>query len=165
MPESIYQFTVQDVNGNPISLADYAGKVLLVVNTASQCGFTPQLEELEALKMQFSGEQFEILAFPCNDFGNQEPLTGLQAAEFCSTTFNSTFPVFEKLHVKGENAHPLYRFLADKKRNGRVGIAPKWNFHKYLINQEGFVDDYFFTITRPSSSKIKSRIAKLLRSK
>jgi glutathione peroxidase len=158
---SIYQFNVQKLDGEELSLAEYKDKVLLVVNTASQCGFTPQINELAALKEEFADKDFEILAFPSNDFGGQEPLEGKEIVEFCKDQ-HVNYPVFEKMRVRGPYANPLYKFFADKKENGKVSSVPRWNFHKFLINKEGFVTDFFYPFTKPLSSKIRKRIARLL---
>ena len=158
---SIYQFNVQKLNGEEISLSEYKNKVLLIVNTASQCSFTPQLKELVDLKNQFEGKDFEILAFPSNDFGGQEPLNGKEIAEFCEIQ-RVNYPVFEKLRVRGPYAHPLYKFFADKKENGKLKSIPRWNFHKFLINRSGLATDFFYPFTKPLSSKIRKRITRLL---
>jgi glutathione peroxidase len=162
--KSIYQFSVQQLNGETVSLERYRNKVLLIVNTASGCGFTPQLKDLELLRKEFEDQDFEILAFPSNDFGNQEPLEGAAITRFCKINFHTRFDIFDKIHVKGRKAHPLYRFLSNKKQNGRVGSTPRWNFHKYLVNKNGEVADYFYSFTKPSSIKIKRRIRSLLAS-
>jgi glutathione peroxidase len=159
--KSIYQFTVEKLNGEHVNLADYQDKVLLIVNTASQCGFTPQLQDLSDLKKEFAGANFEILAFPSNDFGGQEPLEGEAIATFCSN-YGNNFTIFEKTRVRGPYANPLYKFLADKKANGGIGVKPRWNFHKYLIDRSGKVVDFFYPFTKPTSSKIKKRIQRLL---
>ncbi|MCJ8210110.1 glutathione peroxidase [Mucilaginibacter sp. RS28] len=159
--ENIYQFNVPQLNGAQLNLEHYRGKVLLIVNTASQCGFTPQMNNLVELKKQFAGKDFEILAFPSNDFGNQEPLDGHGLVSFC-TRFDTNFPVFDKVRVRGTYTHPLYRFLADKKRNGRTNQPPRWNFHKYLIDKQGRVVDFFYPFTRPDSSRIRKKINQLL---
>lgn len=160
--KSVYQFIVQKLNGEHMSLGIYEGKVLLVVNIASECGFTPQLKELENLRKDYQGEDFEILAFPSNDFGGQEPLEGFALGDFCEKNYGVSFPVFEKIRVRGDYAHPLYKFLSDKKLNGHVGASPRWNFHKYLINTKGETVDFFYPFTKPNSSRIKKRINKLL---
>ncbi len=160
--QSIYRFSVQKLNGEEVKLSDYKNKVLLIVNTASQCGFTPQLKELETLRHEFAGQDFEILAFPSNDFGNQEPLEDATIGKFCSINFGAHFQVFGKMHVKGSNAHPLFRFLGNKKENGRIQSPPKWNFHKYLINRSGHVIDFFYPFTKPTSVKIRKKIEELL---
>lgn len=158
---NIYQFNVQQLNGEQISLKRYQNKVLLIVNTASQCGFTPQLAELVELKKSFLGKDFEILAFPSNDFGGQEPLNGEEIIAFCER-FDTNFPTFDKIRVRGPYADPLYQYLADKKQNGKVGAAPRWNFHKYLVDKNGQVVDFFYPFTKPGSSKIKKKITQLL---
>ena len=159
--KSIYQFKVQKLSGEEVSLGDYKNKVLLIVNTASQCGFTPQIKELADLKSEFDGKDFEVLAFPSNDFGGQEPLNGNEIAEFCEIQ-KVNYPVFEKIRVRGPFAHPLYKFLADKKENGRLSSVPRWNFHKFLINRSGSAVDFFYPFTKPTSSKIRKQIARLL---
>lgn len=163
--KNIYQFDVEKLNGEEVSLSEYRNKVLLIVNTASECGFTPQLKDLETLRQQFAGRDFEILAFPSNDFGGQEPLEGEAIASFCTINYGAQYPTFNKIRVRGPYAHPLYKFLADKRQNGRVKAAPRWNFHKYLINKNGEVTDYFYPFTNPTSSKIKRRIERLLSAK
>jgi glutathione peroxidase len=158
---NVYRFNVQKLNGEEISLSDYKDKVLLIVNTASQCGFTPQLSELVALKEEFKDQDFEILAFPSNDFGGQEPLEGKGIEDFCEIQ-HVNFPVFDKIRVRGPYADPLYKFFADKKENGRLGSVPRWNFHKFLVNKSGFVTDFFYPFTKPLTSKIRKRITRLL---
>lgn len=163
LAQNIYQFKVKNTNGDTVSLSDYKGKVVLIVNTASQCGFTPQYKQLEELYQLFKDKDFVILAFPSNDFGNQEPLNGKDIKEFCDLKFHITFPVFDKIHVKGKDASELYKFLSNKKLNGHLSSKPIWNFHKYLINKNGEVVDYFYSFTKPTSSKIKKSVEKLLR--
>jgi glutathione peroxidase len=159
--KSIYRFNVKKLNGEEVSLADYKDKVLLIVNTASQCGFTPQLKELAELKDAFEGQDFQILAFPSNDFGGQEPLEGEELAQFCEVQ-RVNYPVFEKIRVRGPYADPLYKFFADKKENGKLNSVPRWNFHKFLINKSGQVTDFFYPFTKPTSSKIRKQITRLL---
>ncbi|MFK8006050.1 MAG: glutathione peroxidase [Saprospiraceae bacterium] len=159
---SIHQFTVKDASGKEVSLGDYKGKALLIVNTASQCGFTPQLDDMEKLYEEFKKDGFEVLAFPSNDFAGQEPLDGEAIQQFCMTKYNAQYPIFEKTVVKGKDASPLYKFLSDKKLNGKVSSKPKWNFHKYLVDKEGKVVDYYYSITNPTSNKIKRSIKKIL---
>ena len=159
--KSIYQFTVEKLNGNHISLADYRNKVLLVVNIASQCGFTPQLQDLSNLKKEFAEADLEILTFPSNDFGGQEPLEGDAISTFCSN-YGNNFTIFDKIRVRGPYAHPLFKFLADKSENGNINSKPRWNFHKYLIDRNGHVVDFFYPFTKPTSSKIKRKIQRLL---
>jgi glutathione peroxidase len=159
--KSIYQFNVQQLNGEELSLSEYKDKVLLIVNTASQCGFTPQLKELAQLRKDFPGKDFEILAFPSNDFGGQEPLEGKGIADFCEVQ-EVNYPVFDKIRVRGPYAHPLYNFFANKKENGKVSSVPRWNFHKFLIDKSGLVTDFFYPFTKPTSSKIRKQIGRLL---
>jgi glutathione peroxidase len=161
---NIYQFNTHRLDGEEINLSDYRNKVLLIVNTASQCGFTPQLKDLTALKDEFKDQDFEILAFPSNDFGGQEPLDGKALEEFCKNE-GANYPVFEKIRVRGPYAHPLYQFFADKKQNGKLRSVPRWNFHKFLINKAGVVTDFFYPFTKPTSSKIRKKIARLLAAK
>ena len=158
---SIYKFNVQKLNGDEISLSNYQNKVLLIVNTASQCGFTPQLKDLVELKNEFKDQDFEILAFPSDDFGGQEPLEGAGIATFCENV-GTNYPVFDKIRVRGPYAHPLYQFFADKKSNGNLRSVPRWNFHKFLIDKDGHVTDFYYPFTKPTSSKIRKKIGRLL---
>ena len=160
--KNIYQFTVDTIKGEEICLKKYEGKVLLIVNTASECGFTPQLKELEELRKDFDSEKFEILAFPSNDFGQQEPLENDAISKFCVINYHTHFTIFKKTRVRGDYASPLYKFLSDKSLNGHVNAAPRWNFHKYLVNSKGEVVDYFFPFTKPNSARVKKKIQKLL---
>ncbi len=160
--KNIYQFSVKDVNGETVSLENYKGKVLLIVNTASECGFTPQLKGMEALYSEYKDKGVAVLGFPSNDFGGQEPLDGIEIQNFCELNFKTTFPLFEKSHVKGSKQSELFQFLSSKKENGAVNSTPKWNFHKYLVDKEGNVVDYFYSITKPDSNKVKKAIDKLL---
>jgi glutathione peroxidase len=162
--QSIYQFDVQKLNGEEISLKGYKDKVLLIVNTASQCGFTPQLKDLVTLRTEFKDRDFEILAFPSNDFGGQEPLEGNGIAAFCES-YGANYPIFDKIRVRGPYAHPLYKFFADKKDNGRFSSVPRWNFHKFLISKAGLVTDFYYPFTKPTSSKIRKKIERLLTAK
>jgi glutathione peroxidase len=161
---NIYQFNLQRLDGEVISLSEYKDKVLLIVNTASQCGFTPQFKDLIALKNEFKDQDFEILALPSNDFGGQEPLEGKAISEFCENT-GTNFPVFEKIRVRGPYAHPLYGFFADKKQNGNLRSIPRWNFHKFLVSKTGVVTDFYYPFTKPTSSKIRKKIVRLLSAK
>lgn len=160
--ENIYQFKVKQTNGQIKSLNDYAGKILLIVNTASKCGFTPQYGELQELYDMYKDKGFLVLAFPSNQFGGQEPLEAVALNEFCQLNYGVNFPVFEKVDVVGSEADDLFRFLTDKTKNGKVNTQPKWNFYKYLINRNGEVVDYFVSLTKPNSAKVKRAIEKLL---
>lgn len=152
--KSVHQFKVKFINGTEKNLSEYKNKVLLVVNIASGCGFAPQLGELQELRDQIGHDNFEILGFPSNDFGRQEPLEGEAIHNFCEKNYGVKFPVFEKIMVRGEQAHPLFKFLTQSS-------TPRWNFHKYLINKDGEVVDYFFPFTKPLSSKVKKKIQRL----
>jgi glutathione peroxidase len=152
---SVHQFKVRFINGAEKNLSEYKNKVLLIVNIASGCGFAPQLKELQELREQIGTEEFEVLGFPSNDFGRQEPLEGAAITSFCEVNYGAAFPVFEKIMVRGEHAHPLFKFL-------NKTSTPRWNFHKYLIDKDGEVVDYFFPFTKPLSSKIKKKIQRLL---
>ncbi len=160
--KSIFQYTVNDIDGKAVSLERYKGKVLLIVNTASKCGFTPQLDAMEKLYEEYKDQGFEILAFPSNDFGGQEPLEGAELKQFCMIKYEAQYPIFDKIHVKGKDAAPVFQFLSKKELNGKLNSVPKWNFHKYLIDKDGKVVDYFYTITSPTSKKIKRKIEALL---
>ncbi|NQX37256.1 glutathione peroxidase [Pedobacter steynii] len=159
--KSVHQFKVKLINGTEKNLSDYKNKNLLIVNIASACGFAPQLKELQQLREELKSENFEILAFPSNDFGRQEPLEGEAINSFCELNYGVQFPVFEKIMVRGEQAHPLFKFLGDKKLNGKLTSTPRWNFHKYLVNKKGEVVDYFFPFTKPLSTKVKKKIQRL----
>ncbi len=141
-----------------VKLCDaFKGKVLLVVNTASKCGFTGQYEGLEALYTQYRDQGLEVLGFPSNDFGNQEPGTEEQIKDFCRLTYSVQFPMFEKTSVKKGSADPFYQFLAQQ-----TGVYPKWNFYKYLIDRDGKVVDVYSSMTSPSSKKLVQTIEQLL---
>ena len=159
---TIYPFKVRLLSGKEKILSEYTGKVLLIVNTASGCGFTPQLQELQDLRSEFAEKGFEVLGFPSNDFGGQEPLDGSAINEFCEVNYGVQFPMFEKVMVRGKEAHPLFQFLSSKKLNGHLNSVPKWNFHKYLIAKNGEVVDFFYSFTKPSASKVKKKIQRLL---
>jgi glutathione peroxidase len=160
--KTIYPFKATTIEGIEQSMESYRGKVVLIVNTASECGYTPQYTDLEELYKLYRDRGFTVLAFPSNDFGKQEPLSGDELAAYCTMHFRTTFPVFEKSVVKGENAIPLFQFLSNKSKNGKINSAPKWNFHKYLINRKGVVVDYYFPFTKPTSRRVKKGIERLL---
>jgi len=136
---SVHDFTVDDIHGKPVPLDRYKGELLLIVNVASQCGFTPQYKGLEGLQKRFHDRGFEVLGFPCNQFGAQEPGSEAQIATFCETSFGVTFPMFSKVDVNGDAAAPLYRHLKSA-RPGLLGTeAIKWNFTKFLVGRDGQV--------------------------
>ncbi len=134
---TVYDFTVNDIKGSEVPLEKFRNKVLLIVNTASKCGFTPQYKGLEDLHQELKGKGFEVLGFPCNQFGGQEPGSDSEIASFCDLTFKTTFPMFSKIDVNGKDAHPLYNFLTEA-QPGILGTkAVKWNFTKFLIDKDG----------------------------
>jgi glutathione peroxidase len=158
---SVYDFKVKKSNGQESSLNEYQGKVLLVVNTASKCGLTPQYEALESLYKKYKDSGFVVLGFPCNQFGEQEPGTEKEIVEFCSLTYDITFPIFSKIDVNGDNTHPLYSFLK-KSAPGLLGSeAIKWNFTKFLIDRQGKIVDRFAPTTKPED--IEENIKSLLK--
>lgn len=156
---TIYDFTVEDAQGRQHSLAQYRGKVLLVVNTASQCGYTPQYKGLQALYEQWHEKGLEILAFPCNQFGGQEPEENAVIQQFCQRNYNVQFPVFAKINVNGPDAHPLYKYLRAQKKT-LLGENIPWNFTKFLVDQHGNVVKRFDPSFEPE--KINKEIQKLL---
>ncbi|NQD70347.1 redoxin domain-containing protein [Sphingobacterium shayense] len=160
--QTIYQFHGLQFNGEKKSLQEYSGKVVLIVNTASRCFFTKQFKSLERLYQKYKDQGFEILAFPSNDFRAQEPMTGRQLETFCRVHQQVTFPIFKRIHVKGDYCDPLFRYLSDKSLNGRIGVKPLWNFHKYLINKNGEVVDHFYSVTSPQSNKLMTKIEQLI---
>jgi len=135
---SIYDYKVETASGESVSLEKYKGQVILIVNTASKCGFTVQFEGLEKLYESYKDKGFVILGFPCNQFANQEPGSDKDIQSFCSLNFGVTFPVFKKINVNGEDAHPLYKYLKEQKK-GAFGSKIKWNFTKFLVDKEGKV--------------------------
>jgi glutathione peroxidase len=157
---SIYEIPVSDINKVSTTLAPYKGKVLLIVNVASRCGFTPQYKELEVLQETYSDQGFEVLAFPCNQFGNQEPGNEAEILSFCQTNYKTSFPIFSKVLVNGTETSPLYKFLKEA-QPGLLGVeAIKWNFTKFLVNREGQVVERFAPLVSPL--KITKKIEALL---
>lgn len=153
----IYDYKVRDIRGQEVSMEEYKGKVLLIVNTASKCGFTKQYAGLQALYEKYKERGLEILAFPCNQFGHQEPGDDAAIKNFCTDTFGVTFPVMAKIEVNGEGAHPLYKELK-KSQGGLLGNEIKWNFTKFLVDREGRVVDRFAPQKEPRAleEKIKA---------
>jgi len=146
-------------SGAPMPLSGFAGNVLMVVNTASRCGFTPQLKKLQAVSDHFKDQGLVVIGVPCNDFGGQEPLEGEAIANFCTTKYSTQFPMTEKEHVTGPDAHPFYRWAG--LQAGTLG-RPRWNFHKFLIDANGDFADWYSTVTDPSGDKVQRRISELL---
>jgi glutathione peroxidase len=156
---SLYDLSATLNNGKGKKLSDYKGKVLLIVNTASECGFTPQYRGLQEIYERYKDRGFEILGFPCDQFGHQEPGTDKEIKSFCELNYGVSFPLFSKIEVNGENAHPVFKFLKSKK-GGLLGDGIKWNFTKFLVDKEGMVIDRYAPQTIPV--RIASDIEKLL---
>lgn len=147
---NVHDFTATTIEGEEKSLSDYKGKILLIVNTASKCGFTPQLEGLQKLYEKYRESGFEILGFPCNQFGNQDPGSSEEISAFCQKNYGVSFQMFKKVDVKGKDAHPLYKHLTEEKK-GILGEQIKWNFTKFLVDQDGNVVDRFSPQKNPST--------------
>ena len=153
---SLYDFTIKDIEGNDLNLASIRGKPSLVVNLASKCGFTPQYKDLQQFYEKYDGK-VEVLGFPCNQFGKQEPGTDEEIKEFACSKFDVTFKLFSKIDVKGENISPVYKYL-----NSEAKVEPKWNFHKYLVDKNGKVLGSFSSQVKPLDEKITSILEKNL---
>ncbi len=151
---NFYSFTVNTIDGKEISLEEFKGKKLLVVNVASKCGLTPQYEDLQKLYEEYGGEDFEIIGFPANNFLRQEPGTNEEIKEFCSLNYGVTFPMMAKISVKGKDIHPLYEWLTKKKNNGVMDAKVSWNFQKFMIDEEGNLVDMASPKTKPYDDKI-----------
>ena len=149
MTQSIYDFECETISGETQPLSKFKGKALLIVNTASKCGFTPQYDGLEALYKKYKQEGLEVLGFPCNQFGKQEPGTNADIQNFCSTKFDVSFPMFAKVDVNGSDAHPLYKYLKDEAPGLLGSSGVKWNFTKFLVDKEGHVLERFAPKTKP----------------
>jgi len=158
--DSLYDLSVDDIKGKPVKLSKYKGKVLLIVNTASECGFTPQYKGLEALYEKFHGKGLEVLGFPCNQFGQHKPGDAAEIANFCSLTYDVTFPMMSKIDVNGPQAHPLYRHLKQEKKGLLGSQAIKWNFTKFLVDRQGNVVARYAPKDEPAS--LAGDIEKLL---
>ena len=155
--QSIYDIEINALNGKAISLSEFKGKKILFVNVASKCGFTKQYKELQKLSDTYA-EELVVIGSPCNQFGGQEPGEASEIQEFCELNFGVTFLLTEKVDVKGSNQHPLYSWLTSKDLNGKKGSSVKWNFQKYLIDENGQIIDYYYSITGPLSSKITKHL-------
>lgn len=156
-PMPIYDITINDIEGKEINLNDFKGKYVLFVNVASNCGFTRQYKDLQTLYDKYKDE-LVVVGVPCNQFGGQEPGDEEQISIFCSEKYNVTFPMTEKIAVRGSNQHPLYKWLTSKDLNGRKNSSVKWNFQKYLVDKDGNLIDYWYSLTNPTSSKITNYI-------
>jgi len=151
---SVLDFTMKSIDGKELALAQYKGDVLLVVNTASECGFTPQYEGLESIYERYKDKGFKVLAFPANEFGQQEPGTNEEINTFCRTKYNVSFPVFAKIVVKGAGIHPLYQFLTGKETNPKYAGEIPWNFTKFLVNRKGQVIARFAPKDEPEAPEV-----------
>ena len=154
-----YDFAFKDLDGSQLNLADFRDKVIVVINVASQCGFTTQYEDMQNIWVKYQSKNVVILGVPSNDFGQQEPGNNQEIKNFCEAKFGITFPMTEKVSVKGENAHPFYKWA--KENHGKSAI-PKWNFHKIIIGKDGKIKDTFASITNPSSKKFIRAIEKAI---
>lgn len=154
MKNSIHSFTVEDINGNTFNLSSLKGKKVMLVNTASKCGLTPQYEKLETLYQQYKDQNFVIVGFPANNFMWQEPGNNDEIKQFCQKNYGVSFPMMAKISVKGKNQHPLYAFLTQKEKNGVLNSSVKWNFQKYLIDENGVLVDVIAPRTQPDDIKI-----------
>lgn len=152
--ETIYDYEVETIEGETISLSKFKGKKMLIVNTASKCGFTPQYKQLEELYQMFKDKDFVILGFPSNDFLSQEPGTNEEIAEFCQKNYGVTFPMMAKIKVKGKNKAPLYNYLTSKELNGHSDSKVKWNFQKYLIGKDGKIEGMHYSKVIPTDPEI-----------
>ncbi|MGG7142157.1 glutathione peroxidase [Clostridium nigeriense] len=159
---NFYDLTANNMSGKEVKMNEFEGKVVLVVNTASKCGLTPQLEGLEELYKKYKDRGFEILGFPCNQFANQDPGTNKEISQFCLINYGVTFNMFEKIDVNGENTHPVYKFLKSNTK-GVLGSEIKWNFTKFLIDSKGNVVERFAPTTTPA--KLEKYIENLLKEK
>ena len=154
---SVYSIEINGLDGKPLVLSSFKGKYILFVNVASECGFTKQYTALQKLYKTYQ-DKLVVIGTPCNQFGNQEPGEAIQIQSFCEKNFGVSFPLTEKLAVKGPQQHPLYKWLTHKKENGKSNSSVKWNFQKYLIYDKGQMIDFFYSITKPNSSKIITHI-------
>jgi glutathione peroxidase len=162
---SVHEFTMDAINGTPTPLASFKGKVMLVVNVASQCGYTYQYEGLQALYMKYKDQGLIVVGFPANNFGGQEPGSNAEIGAFCKSKFGVTFPMFSKISVKGSDKAPLYQFLTDPKTNPKTGGEIPWNFTKYLVDRDGKVLARFDAPVEPESKELTSAIEAALKNK
>ena len=158
--KSFYDFAVKDIDGNDFNFSALKGKKVLIVNTASKCGFTPQYEQLEALYEKYGGEDFTVIGFPANNFLKQEPGTNDEIKAFCQKNYGVTFPMMEKISVKGDDIHPLYHWLTEKDQNGVMDSEVGWNFQKYLIDENGNLVEMLKSKVKPDDDKIIGWIEK-----
>jgi len=152
--QSFYDFKVKTLEGETFDFVTLKGKKVMIVNTASKCGYTPQFKDLEELYRQYGGSNFIIIGFPANNFANQEPGTPQEIREFCTRNYGVTFPMMEKISVKGDDIHPVYQWLTKKSKNGVMDSEVKWNFQKYLIDENGNLVDVLLSKEKPNSEKV-----------
>jgi glutathione peroxidase len=157
VPTNLYDIEIDSLQGEPINLGEFKGRKILFVNVASKCGFTPQYKELQELYSQYKS-QLMVIGVPCNQFGSQEPGTSNEIQEFCEANYGVEFLITEKVDVKGINQHPLYSWLTKKSNNGKKSSTVRWNFQKYLIDEDGNLIDYYYSITKPTSKKITKHL-------
>ena len=157
MNESIYEISINSISGTKIDLSDFKGKKILIVNVASECGFTNQYEGLQKLHEMYK-DKLVVIGVPCNQFGGQEPGDAEQIQSFCKKNYGVEFLITEKVDVKGDQQHPLYAWLTNKNLNGKKNSTVKWNFQKYLIDENGDLLDYYYSITKPLSKKITNQL-------
>ena len=156
--KTLHDFKGQTIDGEPFDFATLKGKKVLIVNTATQCSLAPQLSKLQELYEEYGGDNFEIIAFPCNDFRNQEPGDNMHIKQICTSKYNLTFPVMEKISIKYESIHPIYQWLTNKEENGVINGRVIWNYQKFLIDEEGRPVDFYSPLVSPKSKKIIRRI-------
>ena len=160
--KQVLDFTMKNIDGKPVPLSSYKGSVMMIVNTASECGYTPQYETLQKLYDTYKDKGFKILAFPANNFGQQEPGTNADIKKFCSSKFHTTFDLFEKISVKGNDQHPLYKFITkESPLSGEI----KWNFQKYLVDRRGIIVAKYLSAVDPMSKELRTELEKLLEGK
>lgn len=157
--KSAFDFDFQSLKGQPMPLSAFAGQPVIIVNTASKCGFTPQYKGLEEVWQQHKAKGLVVLGVPSNDFGGQEPGDSMEISQFCEINFGVDFPLTEKVHVKGSDAHPLFEWIG---RQGGMLAKPRWNFYKYFIGRDGTLKTWFSSVTTPDSAKFQSAVKKLI---
>jgi len=158
----VYEFNMNSIDGKPPPLASYKGKVLLLVNVASHCGFTPQYKELEAVYEKYKDRGLVVIGFPANNFMGQEPGTNEEIKTFCTRTYNVSFPLYSKISVKGDDTAPLYKYLTDKSANPETGGDIKWNFTKFLVGRDGKILNRFEPSVKPDAAQVISAVEKAL---
>jgi glutathione peroxidase len=163
--KTVLDFKMKNIDGKDVKLKKYKGDVLLIVNTASKCGYTPQYEGLQAIYTKYQSQGFMVLGFPANNFGGQEPGTETEIKEFCESKYKVTFPMFAKISVKGEDQHPLYNFLTAKETNPKFAGDISWNFNKFLVNRKGEVVARFSSKDKPDGDAVTQAIEKYLKEK